>query len=986
MSGRAYTSKTKTDTVKIDIDKYEDQNDNRTWVNTDRFWEFRQKHADIQEYANLSSLVQVEFELVLNLNKLIPEQVNSTAGQRLIGKQVAGPKLTGRYRREPEVRKSWFPVTSVAGGMNGVNFYIKHAITESVFRWEDSNYEIDSINLTRLYVSKQRQQVSVGFRNIKMYNSVFNYIGYGLKAQQNEIPNTCVPTYLLKLLNNPEETNPRKRLKKLTPWKILKELKMESITDGCSVQQLAEFCDEHKVSYYVLDYKYKLFESNNHKNHHSNLPRLVFMCANNHLYPIEDPEERETIFKTYANVGGRIKSTKKPLKDEEGKAEKYEPETIYECMEGMNFYARIDAVKTKEAKKKRIVSSQRGSVHSLFFSELRLGNIHNKNVKTNKENQVTGFEMDGILIDENQHYHGIAHTIETLNEETKSKRKSTDRPPYVYTGQSPHGLAYEYYTNNFDKNITSVCSPQVYDILTDSGCMNSPFLEFNNSTGTTAYDINKQYTNILMKGDKYGWSKFMPTDQAEIYDGKIEPGMYFIETENYRPLKGNGWYWDIVVEKALNYGLIDHDDIKYQVKSSNQLDSDHFKKFVLNVYEKFNEPKLAVNGFIGMLGRAAINKNKIHYEADWNVIANEIAHNTQLDFEIKGIYATEDAEAKHEYVNLLNVDDEQRLQLLNQMADDTEPVLYQISTKKSIPKFENTLAIHRKVYDIANMEMYELYTKVMKLNPDCEFVGIKTDCLVFNGITKHIPTSNEWGQPKLSEVPKIHECTIDREPRLRTETYEPTYQEWESIEPENCEEHIENGYLTIGMAGTGKTTKLNKAKDVIREKNEAFEAFVTACPTHKACKLVKGKTIHRLFNINPIDNSYEYGKVSELKSEGIQYIFVDEVSMVPERIWSVLAHIKTQFGFVFIGYGDFKQLKPVNEEHIDFFNSWIVKYVFGGKLCKLTTVHRFNDSQLLQDAYKCADGEKIEFDSYGHDEHDLALCYTNAAVDAVNEK
>ena len=188
------------------------------------------------------------------------------------------------------------------------------------------------------------------------------------------------------------------------------------------------------------------------------------------------------------------------------------------------------------------------------------------------------------------------------------------------------------------------------------------------------------------------------------------------------------------------------------------------------------------------------------------------------------------------------------------------------------------------------------------------------------------------------------------------------------------------------MAGSGKTTKLNKAKYVIRERNEAFETFVTACPTHKACKLVKGKTIHRLFNINPIDNSYEYGKVSELKSEGIEYIFIDEVSMVQERIWSVLAHIKTQFGFTFIGYGDFKQLKPVNEEHIDFFNSWIVKYVFGGKLCKLTTVHRFNDSKLLQDAYKCADGDKIDFDDYGHDEHDLALCYTNAAVDAVNEK
>ena len=169
--------------------------------------------------------------MVLNLNRLVAD-VASKEGQRLTGKQATAPRLTGKYTRVPEVRKSWFPVTSIAGGMNGVNFYIKKAITDSVFRWEDSSYEIDSINLTRLYVSKQRQQVSVGFRNIKMYNAVFNYIGYGLMAQQNETPNTCVPTYLLKLLNNPEETSPRKRLKKLTTWKILKELKMESITDG----------------------------------------------------------------------------------------------------------------------------------------------------------------------------------------------------------------------------------------------------------------------------------------------------------------------------------------------------------------------------------------------------------------------------------------------------------------------------------------------------------------------------------------------------------------------------------------------------------------------------------------------------------------------------------------------------------------------------------------------------------------------------------
>ena len=61
------------------------------------------------------------------------------------------------------------------------------------------------------------------------------------------------------------------------------------------------------------------------------------------------------------------------------------------------------------------------------------------------------------------------------------------------------------------------------------------------------------------------------------------------------------------------------------------------------------------------------------------------------------------------------------------------------------------------------------------------------------------------------------------------------------------------------MAGTGKTTKLNTIKNTLA-KNEAFRKFITACPTHKACKLVNGVTIHRMFGISPTDYSYEYKK------------------------------------------------------------------------------------------------------------------------------
>ncbi len=52
--------------------------------------------------------------------------------------------------------------------------------------------------------------------------------------------------------------------------------------------------------------------------------------------------------------------------------------------------------------------------------------------------------------------------------------------------------------NNYDTNIHSVCSPQTYEIFTSKECMNSPFLEFYKHEGTTAYDINKQYTNIFL--------------------------------------------------------------------------------------------------------------------------------------------------------------------------------------------------------------------------------------------------------------------------------------------------------------------------------------------------------------------------------------------------------------------------------------------------------------------------------------------------------
>ena len=70
-----------------------------------------------------------------------------------------------------------------------------------------------------------------------------------------------------------------------------------------------------------------------------------------------------------------------------------------------------------------------------------------------------------------------------------------------------------------------------------------------------------------MNCDEYGWCKFMPTDEVKPFDGSIDTGLYFVSTTHYRPLRGNGWYVDDTVDKALKHSLMSETDIIYQIKT-----------------------------------------------------------------------------------------------------------------------------------------------------------------------------------------------------------------------------------------------------------------------------------------------------------------------------------------------------------------------------------------------------------------------------------
>ena len=88
---------------------------------------------------------------------------------------------------------------------------------------------------------------------------------------------------------------------------------------------------------------------------------------------------------------------------------------------------------------------------------------------------------------------------------------------------------------------------------------------------------------------------------------------------------------------------------------------------------------------------------------------------------------------------------------------------------------------------------------------------------------------------------------------MRTETYELINNTWKNIKwntndgytnddqlemDNNLQPYIQKSCLFLGMAGTGKSKILQEAQRILT-KNEAFRSVKTACPTHKACKIVK---------------------------------------------------------------------------------------------------------------------------------------------------
>ena len=90
-------------------------------------------------------------------------------------------------------------------------------------------------------------------------------------------------------------------------------------------------------------------------------------------------------------------------------------------------------------------------------------------------------------------------------------------------------------------------------------------------------------------------------DSPVVYTNQTGAGLYYVESDNYFPMRGNGWYYEPMINYCLTNDLITATNIKYVVLSSLIVKGDHYNGLIDYLYSKLDKDllKISVNRMIG---------------------------------------------------------------------------------------------------------------------------------------------------------------------------------------------------------------------------------------------------------------------------------------------------------------------------------------------------------------------------------------------------
>lgn len=472
-------------------------------------------------------------------------------------------------------------------------------------------------------------------------------------------------------------------------------------------------------------------------------------------------------------------------------------------------------------------------------------------------------------------------------------------------------------------------------------------------------DINKCRRNILLhlkeKGLKFPVYTVMDDIKPFEKNDKIDVGFYFIESQQYLPLRHNGWYYYGVVSYCLENKLIQKENIKFKFNSSLSLDGDYFNDAVHEMIQlPYNLGKASVNFFVGLMRKGVSEINKIHYTKSFRQASSRFLQTSD----------------KEMFITTTKFNNEE---------------VFKVITSEKLESDYFTNVLYKLVVDMETVELHQL--KSLVENNNGHVTQVNTDCVECWFNNDEPIDLNKYFWDKAGTIQKYKFETKDEPPereRMKNFTYENTYHfdthEWNTIDDpmhDNFNELVNEilgrnqSFNINGIAGAGKTYLLKLLMSSLEEKKVPYKVLA---PTNKACRNLSkdASTIHKFLGC-----SFKNTEALYKQLDNIEYLIIDEISMVREVFYSIfLTIMRIKPTLKFIIAGDIKrQLTPVNDRaDFDYENSRALYEICQGNRLELTKCRR-SDKKLFDVSLNV---NTVDINEFKHEENPLSICFTNA--------
>jgi len=359
-------------------------------------------------------------------------------------------------------------------------------------------------------------------------------------------------------------------------------------------------------------------------------------------------------------------------------------------------------------------------------------------------------------------------------------------------------------------------------------------------------------------------------------------------------MTGAGLYPRIIVQTAIDDGLISPDDITAFIPAEYTITKNFFKDLFNKIDSIFgvapkDEATKALRKKIRCLIPGILGSN--------NYTRHRAALSPSLTDAINGLN-----QAKNPFF---------------QSNDDEELSLYMTGDCENFARHRTTLPFYHQQLCFGNLVIYQ---HMKRLGGVEHTLYRHRDAFV--AAPGHTPPKlgKKLGQLKIEPLPSRMENIRHKnlaQPRILTlsTSKKPDGTDYTSNDIENIYKIFEDsgGLLINGEGGTGKTYLTRAIVERLRE--ECYRVKVVA-PTNKAANHhVGGNTLHKLFGLSFEKSSCEDDKVFLRIADKYNVIVVDEISMVSSQFIAQLGYLKS-LGVRLILVGDFAQLGAVETNPI----------------------------------------------------------------------